>query len=378
MTRIRTLCAVAALFALAPLAAHADMATDWLAANDIKDPPKIGYTGPVIDGKFGHPAPPVSIAVPIWQSALKRLSLITNGKLNFKEYGAGTLIGPRDGFKAVRTNIAEWATCYVSYEGRALALSKVWEQPFVSPSNPMAAARISQELAPKYFAPEFERQGVVWAGITGFLGTDIMSKKPIRKLEDLQGIKLLAQGFSPEAAKALGVALVNIPYPDIYTALQQGLVDAVAWVDAGFIPYKVYELAKYHTTIGISGGGITHCYNKEWFTGLHADLQKAFYTLHEPMVIAMAKVTQVDFGKTARDTYKEKGVELITLPPEELQRFRDRLQPALDAWAADLEKDRIPARQLLADIKTLIAKYNDMSSDELMKLAIENPVQGIK
>jgi TRAP-type C4-dicarboxylate transport system substrate-binding protein len=30
-----------------------------------------------------------------------------------------------------------------------------------------------------------------------------MSKKPIRKLEDLQGMKILAQGFSPEAAKAL-------------------------------------------------------------------------------------------------------------------------------------------------------------------------------
>ena len=38
------------------------------------------------------------------------------------------------------------------------------------------------------------------------------------------------QCFSPEVAKALGVALVNLPYPELYTALQQGIIDANAQV----------------------------------------------------------------------------------------------------------------------------------------------------
>lgn len=378
MNRFTTACAVAALIALAPLVARADMASDWLTLKDIAGPAKLTYNGPVIDAKFGHPAPPVSAAVPGWQAAIKRINALTNGKLNFKEYGGGTLLGQRDGFKAVRSGIAEWATCYTSPEGRSMALSKVWEQPFVTPSNPMAATRIAQELAMKYFVPEFQRQEVVWAAQTGFLATDVMSKRPIRKLDDLQGLKVASQGFSPDVAKALGFALVNIPYPDVYTGMQQGLVDAVIWVDAGFIPYKIYELAKYHTTIGLSGGAIHHCYNKEWFEKLPAELQTVFYRTQEPMVMAMTKATMIDVAASARDTYKEKGVELITLPPEEMKKFRDRVQPVVEAWANDLEKDKVPAKALLADIARLAEKYNPMTPDQLMKLSIENPVMGIK
>ena len=65
---------------------------------------------------------------------------------------------------------------------------------------------------------------------------------------------------------------------------------------------------------------------------------------------------------------------MIKLSPEEQKKFKDRLQPVVDAWAADLEKDKLPAKALLADIQAGIAKYEKLSNDELMKLAIENPV----
>lgn len=368
--------ALAITAAVASPVALADLATDWVAGRI--PTPAVSYTGPAQELKFGHPAPPASIVPPVWRAGLERVAAATNRKLLFKEYGAGTLIGPRDGFKAVRSGVAEWATCYVQYEGKGLAMNHVWELPYVSPDNPTVTVRVGQELAAKYFAPEFTKQGVVFAGAAFFQPTDVMSKKPIRKLEDLQGMKILAQGFSPDAAKALGTTLVNIPYPEIYTAFQQGLVDALFWVDAGFIPYKIFEVAKYHTTLKLTGAGIHHCYNKEWFDKLGPDLQKAFYNQQEPLGQAISKITQLDFGRTAKDTYKEKGVELITLSPTEHKRFRDRLSPVVDKWAADLEKEGMPARALLADIKRLSDKYSAMTPDQLMKLAIENPVQGIK
>lgn len=370
-------CVVCGLLAL-PSAVRADLVADWLAGKPLGAATPITYAGPPAELKFGHPAPPVSVVPPVWRASIDRLAIVTNRKLLFKEYGAGTLIGPRDGFKAVRSGIAEWATCYVQFEGRGFPLSRVFEQPFVSPPNPMATVRIAQELAGKYFAPEFTRAGVIWAAGGYFTPTDVMSKRPIRKLEDLQGMKISAQGFAPEAAKALGTTLVNIPYPEIYTAFQQGLVDALFWVDSGFIPYKIFEVAKFHTTLGLSGTGINHCYSKEWFEKLSPDLQKTFYDLQEPMGQAISKVTQIDFSKNARETYKEKGVELITLTPAEHQRFRERLQIAVNQWAAELEKERLPARELLADIKRLSDKYGAMTPDELMRLAIEQPVTGLK
>ncbi len=354
--------------------AHADLGDDWLAGKVTTGNPSISYAGPPIEFKYGHPSPPASILVPPTQANFKRLAAASNGKLTIKEYGAGSLFGAKDGFKGVRTGVGEWGVCYPTYEGRGMSLSRVWEQPFVTPSNPMAATRIAQELASKYFVPEFKKQGVGWGMHVAFQPADILSKKPIRKLEDLQGLKVGAQGMSPDVARAMGVALVNLPYPELYTALQQGIIDAVFWVDAGFIPFKLQEVAKYHTALGLTGGGAWTCYNTDAVAKLPADLKGLFLRGLEPIAMESAKISGIEYSAKAQDAYKAAGVEMIKLAPAELKRFKDKLQPVVDAWADDLEKDKIPAKALLKDIQALSAKYEAMSPTELMRLSIESPV----
>ncbi|MFO1271425.1 MAG: TRAP transporter substrate-binding protein DctP [Rubrivivax sp.] len=364
----------AATLLLAAGWAHADLGEDWLAGKVTTGNPAVTYTGAPIEFKYSHPSPPASVLVPPLQANLKRIAAASNGKLVIKEYGSGSLFGAKDGFKGVRTGVGEWGVCYPTYEGRSMPLSRVWEQPFVTPSNPMVATRIAQELASKYFVPEFRKQGVAWGMHVAFQPADILSKKPIRRIEDLQGLKVGAQGMSPDVAKALGVALVNLPYPELYTALQQGVIDAVFWVDAGFVPFKLHEVAKFHTALGLTGGGAWTCYNPEAVGKLPADLRQLYLRGLEPFAMVSTKISGVDFSVKAREAYKAAGVEMITLAPAEMQRFRDKLQPVVDAWAEDLEKDKMPAKALLKDIQALTAKYQGLSPEELMKLSIENPV----
>ena len=361
-----------------PASAQTSLADAWLSGANTANVPTITYAGPPIETKFGHPVPPTSLIPPIWQKSIDRIAKLSNNKLLIKQQGAGTLLGPRDGFKGVRGGVADWATCYVQNEGRATPLARVFEQPFVAPTNPMAGVRIIQELAPKYFVPEFQKQEVIWGSAIAALPADLMSKKPVRRWEDLSGMKIIAQGFPPELAKAMNVTIVNVPFPEAYVALQQGLADAMFWVDAGFIPYKIHEVTRHHTTVGITGFTINHCYGRGFFDKLPADLKTLFYNTQEPMAMAATKISMLDFNRTAQATYREKGIEMITLPADELKRWRELAAPAVEKWASDLEKDGVPAKQLLADIRRLEAKYGGLSPDELMRLAIESPVQGIK
>ena len=368
--------ATAAILFASP--SHADLVADWMDGSVQSSTPVAAKSGPGMDLKFGHPAPPVSIVPPVWRAGIEAVKVATKDQLRFKEYGGGTLIGPKDGFKAVRGGVAEWASCYTQSEGRGFEMSRIFEQPFIAPSNPMATVRIAQELATKYFVPEFARSGVHFGTFAAFVPADIMSKKPIRKWEDLAGLKVVAQGFPTAVAKAMGATFVNIPYPELYVAIQQGLADAVIWVDGGFIPYKISEVAKYHTTVGLTGSGIHHCYSKEWFGKLPADQQAAFYSAQEPLGMAIAKVVGINFRIKARDTYKAQGVEMIELAPAELQRWRDKLAPVVEEWMAEREKEGKPGRELVADIKRLAEKYESMTPDQLMKLALEQPIVGIK
>ena len=98
----------AALLA-AHLPARADLVDDWLAAKTAPGAPTT-FAGPPFEAKFGHPAPPTSLLPPVWQKAFARMAKLSNGKLIIKEQGAGTLLGARDGFKAVRGGVADRAT----------------------------------------------------------------------------------------------------------------------------------------------------------------------------------------------------------------------------------------------------------------------------
>ena len=261
-------------------------------------------------------------------------------------------------------------------EARGFPLSKVFELPFVTPSNPLAGVRITSELAPKYFKPEYDKQGIHFGYQVLVGAADIMSKKPIRKLEDMKGLKVIVQGFEPEVADALGAVIVNVPFPDIYTSLQQGVVDAVLWVDPGFVPYKIYELAKYHTTLGLSAQKIDTCINTKSFAALPKDLKQTFYEYQQRMAFAVAKRIGVDFKKDAQAKYAENKVEMIRLAPDEMARWKAALKPLVDKWAARHEADG-PTKALLADIERLTAKYNGMSDDQIFKLIVEEPVKGI-
>lgn len=370
------LCGALVIGALSPAPVSADMVDDWFNRKIPAAEPKIAYTGEPIQLKFSHPNPPASLVPPIWRSGMAWLQQATNGKLTFKEFGAGTLHGPKDGFKAVRSNISDYATCFTASEARGFPLSKVFELPFVTPSNPLAGVRITSELASKYFKPEYDKQEVHFGYQVLVGAADIMSKKPIRKLEDMKGLKAIVQGFEPEVADALGAVIVNIPFPDIYTSLQQGVVDAVLWVDPGFVPYKIYELAKYHTTLGLSAQKIDTCINTKSFAALPKDLRQTFYEYQQRMAFAIAKRIGVDFRQDAQKTYEQNKVEMIKLAPDEMARWKAALKPLVDKWAAKHETDG-PTKALLADIERLTVKYNGMSDEQLFKLIVEDPVKGI-
>ena len=144
----RTAFVAAAALAASLSTAKADVMADWLAGVDFESDPEVSFDGEPMELKFGHPAPPASLVPALWQGGIARVAKDTDGALLFEEFGGGTLIGARDGFRAVRGGIAEWATCYTTFDEDAFSLSRVFEQPFLAPTNPMATMRISQALAP--------------------------------------------------------------------------------------------------------------------------------------------------------------------------------------------------------------------------------------
>ncbi len=104
----------------------------------------------------------------------------------------------------------------------------------------------------------------------------LWTNKPIKTPADLNGVRMRTPGAPVwmDTIKAMGATPTPMPYSDVYSALQQHVIDAVeAQLPAGQ-GSKLYEVTKYLTKthhINLITGLVT---SGGWFDTLSPDLQK--------------------------------------------------------------------------------------------------------
>lgn len=100
-----------------------------------------------------------------------------------------------------------------------------------------------------------EKIGSIYILGTGDVGLRhfAVRKSPINRMEDLRGIKIRAASthLIMDAMQLIGANPVNIPYTEIYTALQSGVVDGEEINFATVAIQKHFEIVKYMSTIGM-------------------------------------------------------------------------------------------------------------------------------
>jgi len=359
-------------FAQAEAPSPTTLIDNWLSDTQIQYP----YKGDPIKWKFAHPAPPVSLLPLVWQKGFDWLNAATGKGMSIKQYGGGTLYGVKGGVKAIRAGIADEGTCYLLAESKGFELTKAFSVSSVAPNNTYLTAKIIAELAPKYLSPEFEKRDVHLGHIFPMKPLTLMSKTPVRKPEDLKGKKIASFMRASNAAKVMGYEEVLIPFPEVYTALQQGVIDGVIWSDMGFLPFKIYEQAKYYTDINISIGTIETCINKRSFKKLAAPLKQAVYDAQQKLMLGLVD-KNVIFSNQALEVYKEKGVELIQLTPKERLVWTSAFTEVKQDWLENCEASGKDCKGLLKDIDRLTEQYKGMSDSALVQSMIDKPVKGI-
>lgn len=148
------------------------------------------------------------------------------------------------------------------------------------------------------------------------------SKRPIDQVSDIKGLKIRTQNNPLHilAVNKLGAAATPISYAELFTALQQKVIDGQENPIANIFAQNFAEVQKYLTFTNhlYTAGGLL--VNDKWFKGLSADVQKA--------ILDSAKIAQDYSGPELVKTEAkmiEKLKERMTmneLSPEEFAKFR--------------------------------------------------------
>lgn len=337
--------------------------------------PRIEYSGPPIEMRFSNPWPPVSQLVRASNELVAALERVTQGKIKVKAYHGGTLVPRPEGFRAPRGDVTDLSGCYTEDE-RTMTGMHIFQLPGILPPNPTAGARIINEIQSKHFNAEYRRLGVYMgpSAQTG-AGMQLMSRKPVRTLEDLKGVKVAnpnRHGISQ--LNAWGAVPVQTGFGELFTSLQNGTTDAIYWVDEAMIPFKIGTLLKNRTVIGITQTTIDLCANPKWIDALPVDLRRNVELWMQVWAQAIGQIATTE--RTDLGVYDKLGVASHKLAAQEHARWAKATAPIVEQWKAEAKGRGYDADRILADIAAARAKYEGMALDDMTRLTLRSPVLG--
>jgi TRAP-type C4-dicarboxylate transport system substrate-binding protein len=187
---------------------------------------------------------------------------------------------------------------------------------------------------------------------------NIMSKVPVKTLDDLKGLDLRASGGAAEVLGAWGANPVGMPMPETVEALQKGVVKGLFSSLEVMKDFKFAETCKYVTVTDTSIYPFTVVMNLASWNALPDDVKKVLDALR----VEQSEWTGVYMDqhvKTAMDWSKaEQKVEVTTLTADQKAAWNAKLQGLTDKWITEAKGKGLPAEQIVADIKALVAKHS--------------------
>ena len=236
----------------------------------------------------------------------------TNGELKLQTTFGGALLKARSTLKGIGSGVADIGTFVGVYTPREIRNYRAGDIPN-GIDDPWSGMRAAYEFAtthPAVFA-EFDRQRVKY--ISNFTSTSVIlnCRKPITGLSQLKGLRIRANPPQSEVFKAFGATVVPMPFPQVYRALDRGLVDCTQNYWVGAFGFRTYEVAKHFLELNWSqnlGYGIIM--NKARFDSLKPEHQKILVQLGSDLVDMVAKIQILSKKKIIAAISKMPGVTI--------------------------------------------------------------------
>lgn len=276
----------------------------------------------------------------------------TNGKVKVEKYPGGTLLTAQNMFDGVLNGVADIGLSCPSYEPGRFPLLAISDLSGLYPNARVASLALYdlvQEFKPKELA-DF-KVVTVFHTEPGY----IQSKKPVRKLVDISGLRLRTTGTGVSLLKSLGGAPVSMPMSEIPQALQTGVIDGYISSREVLQDMKYAEYVKYVTDYPTFEVSFAALMSKKVWDSLPPDVQKVIDDLGREMALWAGTYEDNHVKEGLEWASKEHGLQVITLTPQEKARFDEKLKGQADAYIKEA-KD-VPGQQVLERIYELSDKY---------------------
>ena len=252
----------------------------------------------------------------------------TKGQVKISLHPAGQLGNERVAFEQLQMGAQDLAISGTPVLSAWVPEGQVFDLPYLVQTRDQGLALLTGSIGDWWRETLRQRTGVRSLGFVDYGFRQVYNKtRPIKTPDDLKGLKLrvLENPTYIATYRTLGVKATPMAYGEVYTALQQGVIDGGEANAQGYVHDKFLEVAKFFSYTSATYNPITFLINDNLYNGFPPEIRKAVDEAAKES-LAFQKDVARKMEDEAVETMKKAGV---TIANPDLAPFVKIVRPAV-------------------------------------------------
>ena len=265
---------------------------------------------------------------------------------------------PPGTFDAVREGLVDVSFVTASYTPARHILPLIAELPGAGDTalaNSIAYSRIYW----KHFHKVGEYKGVKQLGVFTHGPGQMFTKKPVKGIADVQGLKIrTGGGVAEQVAKALGASAFVKPAPESYELLKSGVADGVFFPMESVVSFKLDTVLEQATLFpgGMYSSAFGFFMNEDKWNKLPKQDQEAIDKISGEWIARHAGRSWDDADKKGMDALQKSGVKIVNADAAFVAEVKKRSAPIIEDWITKAKAKGVDATAILAEFREELKK----------------------
>lgn len=282
----------------------------------------------------------------------------SGGKIKGRLYIGEALGKAAEHYNMVVTGRAEIGELTTGFAPGTFPLCPVLQLPYNWYSS-LEGSLAANDMFRHGFLDDTLRKDVKLVAINMTIPLKIWTKKPVTSFDGLKGLRLrVAGGMDIATIESLGANAIAMPLPEVYPALEKGVIDGGVYGEENAVDFKYAEVAKYLIDQPLCYAVHLIFMNKKIWDAQPKDFQAALdETFREVEVrwgLGLDILMRTHYKTILKDKYDYK---IVDLPAADVEKMRQATSRVKDDWIANMEKRGLPGKKnyegLISSMKNL-------------------------
>src|SRR5687768_9529059 len=282
---------------------------------------------------------------------------VTNGRVKFTMLPKHPSAPPGT-FDAVKDGLVDLSFVTASYTPARHILPMLAELPGAGDTalaNSIAYSRIHW----KHFHKVGEYKGVKLLGVFTHGPGQMFTKKPVRGIADVKGLKIRTGGGVAESvANALGASAFVKPAPESYELLKSGVADGVFFPMESVVSFKLDTVLEQATLFpgGMYSSAFGFFMNEDKWNKLPKQDQDALEKISGEWIARHAGNSWDTADKRGMDALQKSGVKIVNANSELVADVQKRSAPLIEDWITKAKAKGVDAAAILTEFREELKK----------------------